>query len=106
MNTTERLRYLANPERGIDDPHDIGFYESCAIAEELLSARAALTAAEAARPIVTINGDGEATRVEFRGEVFWEAGKLSAPSLRTALDECKATLAAHRAILAKGAKPC
>ena len=41
-------------------------------------------------PVVTVNGDGEATRVEFRGEAVWTCGRLSAPSLRKALAEANA----------------
>lgn len=41
---TERLEYLADVKRGIDDPHDVGYYECCAMAAELLRVRAALTA--------------------------------------------------------------
>lgn len=44
------------------------------------------------RAVVTINGDGEATEVTFRGEVIWQAAKLSAPFLRKALDEAKAEI--------------
>lgn len=35
----ERLRHLADTKRGIDDPQDIGYYESCALAEECLALR-------------------------------------------------------------------
>lgn len=31
----ERLRHLADTKRGIDDPQDIGYYESCALAEDI-----------------------------------------------------------------------
>lgn len=46
------------------------------------------------RPVVTVNGDGEATEVTWRGEKVWTCGKLSAPFLRAALKECRAELAA------------
>lgn len=41
------------------------------------------------RPVVTVNGDGEATKVEFKGEAVWTCGKLSAPYLRAALAASK-----------------
>lgn len=44
--TTERLQHLANVKRGVDDPRDVGYYECCDIARELLDARERLAAAE------------------------------------------------------------
>jgi hypothetical protein len=44
-------------------------------------------------PVVTVNGDGEATVVTWRGETIWTCGKLSAPSLRKALVDANATIA-------------
>lgn len=40
---------------------------------------------EALRPIVTVNGDGEATEVTFAGETMWKVSKPTAPWLRRAL---------------------
>ena len=35
---TERLQHLADVSRGMDDPLDVGYYECCALATEMLSA--------------------------------------------------------------------
>lgn len=43
---TERLQHLADVKRGLDDPKDVGYYECCAIAAELLRVRTALIEAQ------------------------------------------------------------
>jgi len=49
------------------------------------------------RPIVTVNGDGEATEVTWNGET-WKP-KTSAPALRRALEAAKQSLTARERAL-------